>query len=402
MRHLRTFAAVAAAVALMGCQTHGREGSGADGRSAAADQVGLLVGLSSGRTLWIAPQRGAVRLLATKSDLLVPRGDGFWWVGVARRCTVDENDGGGMNVEAGLYLDREDAVYVTRAGEAAHVTLGGMPCEEAETEAAKRAITHARRTAEAAAAEGDSSALQALATDTVPTDGEGRVDDCFVGSRTITFVSPAALSVENRDQTTEYCSPGKYYTSGSNTVRRLTSDEQLPLRPLLAPPEREKLENEFAESAPCGFDDEKTPDHVDSAWAVHRAEGRWVATFWVDGPIVCRGGTDVELSAPLPASFTGHGPLPVPWTEIKRLVPNVTDAAGSPSGAHLALLVGDTLSLVRVREGRIGEAVAKIPLGWSEQIVMLRWASPAEIEQWNRVIPTLAEPEVRVEAPTSP
>jgi phage terminase large subunit GpA-like protein len=83
-------------------------------------------------------------------------------------------------------------------------------------------------------------------------------------------------------------------------------------------------------------------------------------------------------------------------------VPNARDAAGSPAGAHLAVLVADTLSVVRVRRGSIGEPVVKIPVEWTDEFVMLRWASATEVAQWNRTIPALPEPVVLVEAPASP
>ena len=398
MRLSLAAAAVAGVTAIIACAAHTPGTRHAEGpRAGTSDEVGLLVGLSSGKTLWIAPQGAAMRLVATKANLLVPRADGFWWVGTARRCRVEAS--GGDWVEVTDFVGSEEALFVTRAGQPARVTLGGGPCDEAEQETLRRRAARARAAADSAAG-GDPALRDSLVADATERQPDGLA--CSVERRTVTFVSPSAIAVEERNSATEYCSPAKYYTSGENTVIRFASNERLPLRSLLSASQRAAVEKEFAESGGCGFEDELTVDRVDSSWAVRRAEGAWVTSFWVNGPIVCRGGLDLELAVPLPASFTGDAPLPVAWAELRRQVPNARDAAGSPAGAHLAVLVADTLSVVRVRRGSIGEPVVKIPVEWTDEFVMLRWTSATEVAQWNRTIPALPEPVVLVEAPASP
>ena len=372
--------------ALLACAEH---------RAPAAADVGLLVGLSSGRTFWIAARGGAAQLVARKSHLLVPRTDGFWWVGTVQRCTIEEFDGGGMNIDvAGAFVSRAAALFVTRAGEPARVALDGVPCGEAEREVMRRRAARAARANDSSANDSSGTVEAAVeATDEL---------DCSVSTRQVTFVTATALSVESRYRTTESCSPAKYYTDGADAVTRFASDERIALRPLLAPAQRDFLARALSDTAGCGFDEEMTADNADTAWAVRRADGAWVADVWVNGPIACRGGADVGLALALPPSFTGDSPLPVAWAELKRRIPDLRDAAASPSGAHLVLLVRDTLSLVRLRNGTIGEPLFQVPVGWDEQVVMLRWASAAELARWNREIPALAEPEVRVQAPASP
>lgn len=390
-----TVAGAAAAVALVLCQ-------GCAPNPGA--EAGLLVGLSSGRTLWIAPEGGAARLVATLPHLLVPRPDGFWWVGTEQRCTLEELNGQGMGLtEAGVFLDRDEALYTVRAGDTARVALDGISCDEAEREAARRRPVFLRALADSAAAAGDSSALLELRADSSGAEGGG-VDDCSRTTRQVTFVSPTVLSVMERYATTEFCSPAKYETSGSNSVTRFGSEEQIPLRPLLPPAQAAAVSKEFGGFDGCSFraDEDSTADsaaYVDNAWAALRDQGRWVASIWVNGPTACRGGTDIEQTIPLPLSLTGDAPLPIAWPEIARRVPGLADAAGSPSGGRLVLIAGDTLSLVRVRGGTVGDAELTVPVGYGERFVMLRWASADEAARWNRAIPALAAPVVRVQAP---
>ena len=391
------------AQALAACGARAPEPRAAGVRSlAASDEVGLLVALSSGKSLWIAPQGGAMRLLATKSNLLVPRTDGFWWVGVSYGCTVEELNGGGVNLtEAGVFVSRDAALFVARAGDTARVSLAGGNCEDAEREAMTRRDALARAGADSAAAAGDSAALLALRSDTSSANHVGEDLYCSLSTREVTFASPTALSVESRYTVTEFCSPAKYYTSGGNDVTRFATDERIPLRPLLAPPDRAALTKQLSESGACGLAEEPAADDVEPGWAIRRDRGGWVGNVFVDGPIVCRGGSDLGLAVPLPASFTGDAPLPVAWADLKRQVPALRDGAGSPAGGHLALLVGDTLFVVRVRGGSVAETLVRVPVEWGDGFVMVRWASAAEAAQWNRVVPGLPEPVVRVEAPAS-
>lgn len=394
MRLLHATALVCAAVSFSGYT------AAAQARSA---DVGLLVGLSSGYTLWIAPQDGELRVISKKPYLLVPRADGFWWVGTVQRCGVEEFNGEGMNItEAGAFLSRSESMFVARVGDTARVTLDGVECDVAERQVMAKRAASARAYADSLARTGDSTALHALVADSGATHDEAVTEDleCSINTRGITFVSASAISVEEREITTEFCSPAKYSTSGSNVVTRFNSTDQIPLRPLLRRAERVRVANEFSGSGLCGFEEGMTEDHVDDSWAVRREEGSWRAKFFVDGPLACRGGSEMELSPRLPSSFTGDAPLPLKWADIQRSVPSLRDAAADPTRAFMALIVGDTLSIVRVRDGRLAESLIKVPLGWAvEQFVMLRWATGAEIARWNRVIPKLSEPVVIVTPP---
>jgi hypothetical protein len=367
-------------------------------RDAVPDESGLLIGLSSGRTLWIAPRLGTLQVAATKQALLIPRADGFWWTGRERRCTVSEYNGEGVNIDAGIFVSRVDALWLTRAGDTARVTLDGTDCADAERDAMRRRAVAATAQADSAAARGDSTGLAESRLDTlnVPED-----IDCSRNTQRITFASPSALSVETRYVVTEYCSPGKYYTSGSNAVIPFDTAQRVTLRPVLSDAQWAELTKPPSDSSACGFEEERTPGHLDSAWAVVRSHGKWVAGFFIDGPIVCRGGEESNGGSEfeLPASFTGSNALPVEWEELEKRIPQLRDAAASPSGRQIVMLAGDTLSIVSVRGGKLGKSLLKVAVGSLEELVMVRWATGRELAEWTRVIPALAEPRVLVRDP---
>lgn len=344
-------------------------------------QDGVLIGLTSGRTLWIAWPNGTARLVTEKPHLLVPRDDGMWWVGVVTRCTVGE--GGGGWVEDSIFVHRTDAVFVTRAGEEGSVSLDGTDCDAAE-----------REVAELGARERQDTPPDTTTIEEEPFSAETLY--CTINSRRITFASPTVLSIEGRHSSTEFCSPAKYYTSGDNVVREFASGERIPLRPLVSKDVSARLEQYFTDTLGCGFTDENPGGRVDSSWVIRRQRGAWVAELWIEGPVVCRGGQETEDGEPLPHSFTGDSPLPLEWSELVRSTPNAAAAAASPSGRYIVVQKADSLLLFRSSARQLGSPMLRVHIGYYEELAMVRWATRDEARRWNATLPALQPPRVQV------
>lgn len=342
---------------------------------------GVLIGLTSGRTLWIAWADDSARVVTEKPHLLVPRDDGMWWAGVVTRCVVEE--GGGGWVEDTIFIGRTDRVFVTRAGEEARVELDGKMCDEVERE-----VLHLRTGARKPAPR------DSTTPEEEPLNPETFY--CSIYSRRITFASPTVLSIEARDIGTEFCSPAKYSTSGNNIVRELTSRTRVPLRPLLPADVSARLDSLFIDSDGAGFFTGDPAATIDSTWGIRRQQGAWSARIWVDGPIVARGGQETEDGPLLPHSFTGDAPLPILWTELVRQVPNATDAIASPTGDYILVQKADSLLLFRSRNSQLGSPLLTVHIGYEGELAMVRWATPDEARRWNAMLPTLAPPTLRV------
>jgi hypothetical protein len=207
-------------------------------------------------------------------------------------------------------------------------------------------------------------------------------------------VSSSAVSIEHRYSQTEFCSPGGYTTSGSNSVTRFDTGKEIPLRPMLPRAVRDSAEKDRGGDDTCASDD--TSERLDDSWIVHRIEGRWVADMFLEGPNACRGGEELELNLPLPQSFTGERALPLSWTALAKTYPYLTDATASPSGSFLAVRISDKLTLYRLRGGVIGEVVGQISGLPAGEMVMIRWATPSEATRWTRELPRLVPPKIRV------
>ena len=343
---------------------------------------GLLLGLASGRTLFLAWPNDSARLVAHKPYLLVPRDDGFWWVGVVGRCTIDE--GGGGWVEDTLFLYEEQAVFVTRAGEDARITLDGTTCQAAAREVL---------------AKGPRLDADAPAVDLSVPDDSLYIENLFCGrhTREVTFLSSTVMSVAERSASTEFCSPAKYFTSGRNVVTRFASSERVPLRPLLSRERFAELERTFSDSSGCAYPAEDPGGMVDSTWAIGRWEGAWVVRTWAEGPVVCRGGQENEgPSDSLPRSFTGDAPLPLPWSEIQKIGINTLDAAASPSGEYVVVQKSDSVLLMRWDGKQLSSPLLRVHVGYNNGFTMIRWATPDETRRWMDSIPALEPPRVVV------
>ncbi len=343
---------------------------------------GALVGLSSGRTLWIAWPNDSARIVTEKPHLLVPRDDGMWWAGVVTRCVVEE--GGGGWVEDTIFIGRTDRVFVTRAGEEARVELDGTTCDETEREVLD---------------------LRTKARKPAPPDSAAAEDEhlnpetfyCTINARRITFASPTALSIEARHRDTEFCNPARYSTSGANIVREFTSRTRLPLHPLLPADVSARLDSIFIDREGFVYFADDPAANIDSAWGMRRQQGAWSARIWIDGPIVARGGQETEEGPLLPSSFTGDAPLPIAWAELVRQVPEARDTFASPTGEYILVQKRDSLLLFRMTDKQLGAPLLRVNIGYDEELAMVRWATRGETRKWNATLPALAPPTVRVE-----
>ena len=368
---------------------------------AGAPEAGLLLGMGDGRTLWLELGDSA-RVAWQAPHLVVPRRDGWWFVASGERCGLDIDNahgGGGIGFDYAFVL-RYQALAIARAGTTAEVVIDTdnalMECDVAATKI--DSVRAWKYKVALDSAKGDSSKVERMPAPGAP-DEPGM--DCVDSRETVTFIGATAISVEERYSQTEHCAPGGYTTSGTNSVARFGTDSGIALRPLLSPALRRRAErNRGGDEESCAFDD--SPERLDDSWVVRRAPGRWVADIWLDAPNVCRGGEEHELSLPLPRSFTGERPLPVAWDAFAKRHPGVTDASPSPSGTWVLMQWNDSITVHRVRDGRVGERVARADSVGYASVVMMRWATAAEAARWRRELPALAPPTVRVVASMPP
>ena len=359
------------ALVSLGCLSHLPE-------ARAQSEAGLLLGMASGETLWITPDADSqFHIAAKKSRLLVPRDDGFWWVGTEARCVMEDLREGGVNVERGVWINREEGLFISRAGETAQVDVEGDPCADVE-----RRVIRLRNARGKLAGQADS------------TESVDELD-CGTVKRRVTFVSPTVLSVEVRGMLTEFCSPAKYYTWGTNYVKEFASGNRIALRSILPETEWEKLTKEFSAPVDDEYQESLSSADADTSWIITHNQDKWSAAFWQDGSIAARGGQDLEFTVDVPHQFASDASLPIAFEAIKARFPGVREVFASPSGGYILVREAEAAFIVRVEHGGMSDTMFEVPADPEHGFVMLRWASADEAAKWNAAFPSLSEPEVR-------
>jgi hypothetical protein len=322
-------------------------------------------------TLWIARTPGGVRR-ATVSELLVPRADGFWRVGVAATCVRDPQW-------------RIDRLWMEKAS-TPPVVQEGCPAVPAS------AVLFA----------GDSADRAALDTMTVV---------CAIENIEITFITGNFIGAEHYVAQTEDCEPrgGRYDVTP--VVTRWASDSSLAL-PAVAGPRAEsplvrathlalrKAPEECSDFAVDTTNFEWAQSDVGS-WYVARDRGRWRAHVF--GHVY---GSDCSFDAPvdlsLPRSFTGHDVLRPSWATIRRAVPKAVDAVASPNGDMVVVITGDSLSAFAGSGTKLGARLLARPFA-HQRVVMVQWATGANVARWDaevaRLAPTAGPATVKPEVP---
>ena len=371
MRNLSCFLGLAS---LVGCTR-------ASDAPAPGPESGLLLGLSSGRTMLFASVQGHYALVADRQPLLVSRDDGLYWVGNVSRCSVDtvEQDRSG----AREWVSRREQVYVVRGGDSVVVMLPGDDCRQTEL-----LVRQLRSRGDSVPS--DSNRIQASMEN-------GSQLYCSVDTREVTFVSANVLSYQARSRATEFCNPSTYAAVGSNVVRQLTSNERLSLHAMLPPPAWEHVRAVLRDSASDCTADQGTPEaQMDSTWSITRGRGAWKVQYWIDGPVGCRGGRDWDFDDLTLDSLTHELKLPLPWDSLRIQLPRTEDASSSPSGKLLVLRRPDSVSIAPFVAGKVGPSLGGAPVEAPERFVMLRWLDATELERLRSSIAAVKDPIVVV------
>jgi len=352
---------LAAAIALCGLA----------GRSMHAQTSGVLIGFRASpdahdsvaryRTLWITASPRSARSVSMP-DLLVPRADGFWRMGVVGTCGENNGDA------------QIDQLWTSRVAERVKLDAG-CPTVPASS------LPFAQPT--------DSSERARLDTAEVL---------CSVRKVDIDFVNGRYVSVSEMSGQTEQCEPRGDRFDYSHKVREWGTDSALTFGAVAgvagdsAFARAARLAVDSASADECGDfigDAESRAGQAEriTDWYVARGRGRWragVSASIYGSPCSFDGAIDL----PLPGSFTGHDHLQPTWRAIERAVPAAVDAMTSPAGDLVIVLTPDSLFAYRSNGNTLGARLLAIPFQ-RERVVMVEWALGKSSARWDREIARL-------------
>jgi hypothetical protein len=315
-------------------------------------QSGLLLGLRSTkneyRTLYLSPAGGKWAVLE-RPDLIAPRRDGFWRVGMSR-----------LKTGSGDWVNEYDTLWAHRIGQPNWFTeYRREVLNQPEPKPGERSNEDSRYT------------ILFVGQDIISTEfvgdgyGEGAAHPWTVNSlgayRIDTVAKPAG-------------------TAGSSLTLAIAD----------ALPDAAKV---FKTTGEAFHKTLSEPDRVvttpnETDWAIVRRQGRWVLRGRLNYANEAVRGSFEDFSVPytLPRAMVGPDTLRVPWNTVKTRIPAALDAFSSPNGDVLGVLTRTTLTLYAVRNGSFGPAVFSRTLRAGEATVMIHWALGNSVNRWQREI----------------
>lgn len=361
----------------------------------APGQSGLLLGLSRvcfqgpckspERTLWIAPQGGAVKILEI-SDLVVPRSDGFWRVGVRTYCDpTGEDDVSGKNHAAVV-----DALFMLPVSQRPIVDgLGVCPKDTDDACSRKSYSIEFVNPDYIALAENEGYECGAHPG------GYGSWSVSRLGDPDVTPLSYS--SIEGKGAEEEYSRGAAHAllsegpeSPGPPSPSDLEAEKELEARH----PTWSKMTEEEKVAALVEEDNGCVPAHDDTQWYIKRMPGRWGADGAFYTARLC--GVSVDFELPFHAVFAGPIKAPIPLESIQKQVPDAYDAFWSPQGDLLIVLVADvkgtpvdpdpfkySLLVFQPHGAELEKPLLTLQLLPTEQPVMAEWATGKNVARWT-------------------
>ena len=315
-------------------------------------------------TFWIVREGNRVRVASKGDGLLVPRRDGFWWLGAM----------GGTN----RFQEREDeslaACDTTRTDST--VTMTDPDADDDPAGSEVQGVIWARRAAPVR--DTTQYELQTWSNDAT-----------WIDWVTGDWVAYSDVSVDNREH---------IHTSHAvvrfDALLQPTSDsvpELVPNRAAWERSERACFRRSFGADADLVLaDPDAIPLFGSSYWTVRRDRTRWrLARLYYPSSGYDDRLATCDVPAELTASMMGHDRVTIPWSAIRNVLPEADAAFESPAGDLLLVQVDSIWHAFFPREGRPGPVVASFRLG--ARAVMAQWAVGAHAVRWTREVATLLE-----------
>jgi len=120
-----------------------------------------------------------------------------------------------------------------------------------------------------------------------------------------------------------------------------------------------------------------------ASWRIFRVPGGWKPEGWSDTHRLCGYGVDFTVNVDL-SRITGRKPDQARWLALKHRMPQLTDAHFSPDGRWIVATTDS--ELLFLDSAAPDRAAARIPLSVSDSVVMVEWATGANIARWNTVV----------------
>lgn len=366
--------------------------SATPGQSSASTQEGILLGFSTGgpnhdnhyaaqqlSTAWIVRDGASVRVEAILPFLVVPRADGFWRVGIESACEMygDKNE----------FRSIRNIVWSVPVDSTPRLTQGpDCPVRPQVQD------------------QSNSNDEESELTNGQKVDG---YTDCLYSIRTLSFVSPNYIAEAAEEANTEDCEARGGRQAIWSRVLAITSPQMTesdasekrdPVAKALsdfAEKDPKQAEKAFKQAFAAGQKSLEgsglnCPDaDVDyEAWQINRKDGAW--TPRISQELVLGNGSECSIDEPvpvhLPVSLVGNNRIVPDFSQLKKAVPELTDAFTSPHGDTTIVIAGSRMLVFDVSEGRLGAKLLDVGFPAGTTPVMEQWALGVHMKTWTQQV----------------
>jgi hypothetical protein len=323
------------------------------------------------QTLWIAPDaHGEIRVLATLLEIIVPRRDGFWRVGVQQVCEFDGGDYPNERLEHVVW-----AVPVAKAP----IAEATSPCAPHKPEDYAPPYFRSEQ-------------------------DKDKISQCGFALVNLLYVSPELISISTYTGQSDDCEVrgGRYNIDFR--VRNFDPGRSLGFGELLGEPAHAAYERALPKHGSSdGQEDCGETDHGnDVGWRIARDGGRWRPFIHQDlGYFGCS--SDALIRFPLPAAMTGESSPAPNLKQLRAKIPGIADAYISPAGDLLIAASSSDTKIFELHAGVLGKLMLKLP---AQSIVMAQWATGKHVQDWTTQLEALSkqklpEPSIQIKPPAN-
>jgi hypothetical protein len=343
------------------------------------------------KTLLVVSNALGTRIVATLPDIIVPRKAGFWRIGIEHTCqfTPPEHDAPPFAADEypGGTINTEDAAYAVPVDKPPVVEFESPLCD---SETAKRVL------------DGSYVSYSSSSGSSRPYPAE----ECGGHDIWVKSVLPGLVSFSVVEDA--LCAHGR-----SNYMETWVQNLDDPIAPfetiwdagstpssikirfdqLFGPAGRDawvRAVSPIQDEAlgPCGRD--LDPSAIPEAgWNLEHVQGGWRTDAYVNVDGDCEGLGHPNIA--VPSSVAHAAPLPVPWTELEKQLPGISDAYFSPRGSVMLVIQSapgpgsdethvTSVGLFDFSAGKTGRKLLDLP---PSDVVMAEWATGPVVKNWT-------------------
>lgn len=333
-------------------------------------------GVSSYRTIWIAPKANTISLVAEGKKILVPYGQ-EWWV-----------------IEGTKFNDSKKSEYASEPDELDTVSINdlnsypaakGSPKDESIKKYGQHLLSQNKEVSENRKLLFIGDKYVAIASDYYYNSG---------GTMRPYLKDVYVVEINNINRNYENLNPEDNLILSSSDESKIKKVSILQVLGNQAQQYISKYKNEnISEDEQSLYGNSPEVKNITDkyGWSMVRKNGMWspqLAKKWVfsNWSTFSYNLTLTDLPINVPKSVTAYDKLTPGWETIRKAIPDAVDAVSSPAKDMLVVFTPDNLLVYTNPLQGITKPVLTISLNKNEHIIMNQWATGKYVDKWTQEV----------------